>query len=319
MPGAPMPPRYHVILNPASGAGAGRKLRDEVERELASRGIAFTLEETARRGHAVELARAAAERGEEAVVAVGGDGTVHEVANGLMAEAAKARPMLAVIPVGTGNDFSKLLESGPDRSRAYDALAAGAAKPLDVGHARWDGGGEFFVNGMGTGVDVEVVRQIERLPRLPGVVKYLVGLLRAVVGFRAIPLGISADAQREERRLMILSVGNGPCQGGGFWTTPRARADDGRLDICMVDDLSYFQIARTIPRVMRGTHEELAVVTMRRAARIEVEAPEGVPLFFQLDGELRQPEGIRRLEVSVCPGALRVIGGRGGADRSRVA
>lgn len=334
--------RHHVILNPTSGGGAGRKLRPEIERELAARGLPFTLEETARPWHAAELAQAAARAGVEVVVAAGGDGTIHEVANGLLAAAAagEGSPALGVIPVGTGNDFAKMLVGGMDRRRAYEALAAGDVAVFDVGHVSWTGaapdpgqaaahagpaaadrssgaadpssGTEYFVNGMGTGVDVEVVRQIHRLPHMPAILLYLIGLIRAVIGFKAIPLRIRADGRALDRPVMIIAIGNGQCLGGGFWVCPHARPDDGRFDICMVDDLNYFQIARTIPRVMRGTHERLAVVTMDQAESIELETAGAgaAPLFFQLDGELREPADARRLRIDLRRAALRVVGGR---------
>ena len=305
--------RHHVILNPTSGGGAGRKLRGEIERELTVRGLPFTLAETARPWHAAELAQAAVRAGADVVVAAGGDGTIHEVANGLLAQARRTggerAPTLGVIPVGTGNDFAKLLVGGKDRRLAYDALAAGNVAAFDVGHVTWSGGAEYFINGMGTGVDVEVVRQIQRLPHMPAVLLYLIGLLRAVIGFKAIPLRIRADGRQLDRKVMIIAIGNGPCLGGGFYVCPRARPDDGRFDICMVGDLNYFQIARTIPRVMRGTHEHLAVVTMDQAETIELEAPGAAPLFFHLDGELREPADARHLRIELRRAALVVVGG----------
>ncbi len=323
--------RYHVILNPASGGGAGRKLRPEIERELAARGLDFTLAETERPWHAAELARAAARDGFDVVVGAGGDGTMHEVANGLLTVRAgldaaappdalpppAAMPALGAIPVGTGNDFAKTLVGGMDRRRSYDALAAGQIGLFDVARISWTDGSEYLVNSIGTGVDVEVLRQVKRLPSMPGVLGYLVGLIRAVIGFKAIPLRIRLDDRQLERRLMIIAVQNGPCLGGGFWVTPSARPDDGRLDVCMVGDLNYLQIALTIPRVMRGKHEHLAVVTMDRAKIIELEAPAAAPLFFQLDGELREPADVHRLRIELLPTALRVVGARppGGAVR----
>ena len=316
----------HVILNPTSGGGAGRKLRGEIERELAARGVSFTLSETERPWHAAELAQAAVRAGADVVVAAGGDGTAHEVANGLLTLPNGAGDRLAamgVIPVGTGNDFAKLLVGGMDRRRSYDVLAAAQVTRFDVGRITWSGaegasgadgapgsGAEYLINSIGTGVDVEVLRQIKRLPRMPGVLGYLVGLLRAVIGFKAIPLRIRLDERALDRKVMIIAVQNGPCLGGGFWVCPSARADDGRLDICMVGDLNYVQIARTIPRVMRGTHEHLAVVTMDRAKTIELEAPGAAPLFFQLDGELREPAHAHRLRIELVPAALRVVGAR---------
>jgi YegS/Rv2252/BmrU family lipid kinase len=293
--------RYHVILNPTSGSGAGARIRGELERELARRGLEFSLVLTERPLHAVELARQAALDGVDVVVAAGGDGTNHQVEH---------RPALGVIPVGTGNDFSKLLEGRASRPRAYDALVAAQATDFDAGYVTWPGGAEYFINGMGTGVDVEVVRQIKRLPRLPAIAGYLIALLRSVVGFKAIPLRVSADGRESDRLLMIIAIGNGPCLGGGFWLFPSARPDDGRFDICMVGDLSYFQIALTIPRVMRGTHEKLPVVTMDLAHTIELTAPGAAPLFFHLDGELREPADAHHLRVELHRGVLPVLGAR---------
>ena len=198
--------RHHVILNPTSGGGMGRKLRSEIERELTARGLHFTLAETERPWHAVELARAAAGAGADVVVAAGGDGTIHEVANGLLQARAERRVALGVIPVGTGNDFAKLLETGTDRAGAYDLLASGRVRDLDVGHVTWTGGAEYFINGMGTGVDVEVIRQVKRLPRMNGTLAYLIGLLRAVVGFKAVPLKVRADGRDLDRRGLLAFV-----------------------------------------------------------------------------------------------------------------
>lgn len=301
----------HVILNPTSGGGAGRRIRQEIERELAARGLRFTLEETTHRGHAVELARAAVERGAETIVAAGGDGTVHEVANGLLTAVGEGgRPALGVIPVGTGNDFVKALGGVMSRARAYDVLADGEVRHFDVGRVEWEGGCEFFVNGMGTGIDVEVVRQIERLPRLPGVVSYLLGLLRALARFRAIPLRITWDGERRHQKVHMIAIGNGACIGGGFYVCPNAVPHDGRFDLCIVDELSLLQIARLLPRVMRGTHEGQPMVQMRQAVEIEIEAAGDAPLFFQMDGELREPPGGRRLRVRVEHGALPVVAPR---------
>ena len=312
--------RHHVILNPTSGGGLGGRLRREIERELTARGLPFTLSETERPWHAVELAQAAAKGGAEVVVAAGGDGTIHEVANGLLRASAAHRPALGVIPVGTGNDFAKLLQGGTDHRKAYDHLAAGEVVDFDAGLVSWADTTEYFINGMGTGVDVAVVRQIQRMgTMLPGTLRYLVALIKCVIGFKAIPLRIRADGREQDRRVMIIAIGNGPCLGGGFWLCPHAVADDGRFDICMVDDLGYLQIARTIPKVMRGTHEHLPVVTMDQAEIIELEAPAGAPLFFHLDGELREPPGVRKLRIELKHTVLPVVGGRARAPEAILA
>lgn len=307
-----MSPPVHIILNPRSGRGTGQRLRPEIERELARHGLDFTIEETTASGHAVDLARAAALRGLRTVVAAGGDGTIHEVVNGLLqarTEGARTTPALGVIPIGTGNDFVKSVNGGTDRERAYQVLAYGAIRHFDLGRISWTGGSEYFMNGVGTGIDVEVVRQITRLPRLPGVVSYLVGLFRALLHFRPLPLRMRINGEELEQKVMIVAVGNGFCLGGGFRLFPDALPDDGHLDICIVDQLNLLQVMDLIPRILLGRHTRHPRVSMRTASTIEVVARGEEPLFFQVDGELREPASARRLEIEIVRSILPVLTG----------
>jgi YegS/Rv2252/BmrU family lipid kinase len=294
----------HVILNPKSGGGRAGRLRAEIERELSARGVDVVMHETRAAGHARELALHAVTDGAALIAAAGGDGTIHEVANGILC-GGRAVP-LAVIPIGTGNDFAKLVPGARKRAGAYDIIAHPAFHDFDVGLARWTGGTEYFVNGMGTGIDVEVVRQILRLPRLPGPLKYLLGLLRALAVYRPITVRAKLQAEVIEHSVMMFAIGNGVCQGGGFYLTPHARADDGRLELCVVQEIALWQVALVLPLVLRGTHGRHPAVTMRGFASLQFETTGTAPLFFQLDGELREPAGARSLEIEVMPGALRV-------------
>lgn len=292
-----------VILNPAAGGGRAGRLRRAIERELTARGLHADVVLTRERGHGVELAaEAAADHG--LVVAAGGDGTVHEVANGLLSvESARRAAGLAVLPIGTGNDFVKLL-GGRRLGHAFDALLSGVTRTVDVGRVTWPGASEYFINGMGTGIDVEVVRQIARLPRLRGVAGYFVGVLRALRVFDPIGARLLVDGVEIADRVMIIAVGNGVSQGGGFYITPGALADDGWLDLCVISEMRMGRVLITLPRLLRGSHVALPGVCMKQFRRLEVETD--VPLFFQLDGELREPSGTHRLEVEVIPAALRV-------------
>lgn len=296
-----------------AGGGRARRLRAEIERELAARRIAFSLEQTEGPGHARELARAAAMRDATIVIAAGGDGTVHEVVNGLLGAAAEPLrlPTLGVLPIGTGNDFVKAIHPRFARARTYRALDTALVRRFDVGRAEWDGQVEYFVNGMGTGVDVEVVRRIGRLPPLPGVLRYLIAAVQALRSFRPVPLRVSLDGHGLEQRTMLFAVGNGPCQGGGFYLTPQAAPDDERFDVCIVDELSYMEIAAVLPRVMRGSHGRSPKVKMERARTIVVEGPAGAPFFFQMDGELREARETP-VRVQLAPAALPVLAPAGG-------
>src|SRR5690606_17230607 len=192
------------------------------------------------------------------------------------------------------------------RGHAYRVLDGGRVRRFDVGRVEWDGRVEYFINGMGTGVDVEVVRRIGRLPHLPGVLRYLVGAIQALARFRPAPLRVSLDGHAIEQRPMLFAVGNGPCQGGGFYLTPQAAPDDDRFDVCIVDELSYVEIASVLPRVMRGTHGGSPKVMMERARTILVEGAGGAPFFFQMDGELREAQGAP-VRVQIAPAALSLL------------
>lgn len=299
----------HIILNPASGAGRGTKRRPVLERALSRRSLDYTIRETAAPGHAVELAAEAIGAGATVVAAAGGDGTVHEVANGLLQARPHAGPAarFAAIPMGTGNDFAAQMGAST-MAAAIALLETGASRSIDVGRVEWDGRVEYFVNGAGTGIDVDIVRHSVRLKWLPGLAAYLASVLRAVARYRPPLVRIRLDGRRSEQELMILAVGNGNRIGGGFRITPHASMDDGWFDVCLVEPLNYLEVARVLPRVMRGTHTEHERVEMSRARSIHVETLGDEPFFFQLDGELRRSRtGALKMEIE--PDALMVLAG----------
>lgn len=312
-----MPKTARVILNPTSGGGRGRRTGPSILVGLERRGIDGTIVTTTGPQEGVALARQAAREGVDVVVAAGGDGTVHEVANGLLEAYGEGirGPVLGVLPVGTGNDFAKLV--GPLRKleASLDILADGVVRPFDAGRARWRDRAHWFVNAGGTGIDVEVVRQIlrRRGGSTPAVGKYLAAVLRALVRYRPVPLRMRMDGRVVEAEVMILAAANGRCIGGGFWVCPAAEPDDGRFDICIVKRTTYLEALRAIPLILRGRHERHPKVEMHRAAKVEIEAMGPDPLFFQLDGELHEPPDARALTFELVPGALPVLTGQGAA------
>lgn len=297
----------HVVVNPASGGGRGARRGEQIDARLRALGLEPNIHHTNAPAHAVDLARNLARAGADVVVAAGGDGTIHEVANGLLTSGTAAA--LAVIPFGTGNDFAKLVPGANSIDGACAVIARGSLARFDAGHAAWDSGAEFFVNAMGTGIDVEVVRQIHKLPHMPGPLKYLLGLFRALAVYDPISLSADLGVERLDRTVMMMAVGNGVCQGGGFYLTPAASPQDERLDLCVVDAIPLWRVPPVLARVLRGTHARDAAVTMRRFERVRFEANGASPLYFQLDGELREPPTARWLEISIRKAALNVVAG----------
>jgi YegS/Rv2252/BmrU family lipid kinase len=297
----------HVVLNPTSGGGRAQRRGGDLVARLGQRGVRATLHYTRAPGHGVELAHMVATAGARVVIAAGGDGTIHDVANGILRSGSDTA--LAVLPLGTGNDFAKVVPGARTFETALAVIAQPRVLRYDAGYASWPGGDEFFINAMGTGIDVEVVRQIQRLPALPGAVKYLLGLLRALAVYKPVALEATMGTERMKRTIMMMAVGNGVCQGGGFYLTPTALPDDGRLELCVIDSLPLWKVPGALQRVLRGTHAGHPAVTMRSIERIRFQAQGADPLYFQLDGELREPPQASWLDVEVRRSAINVWAG----------
>lgn len=306
-------PRAKVILNPTAGAGRAQRVSEQVLVGLERRGLTAEIVATTAPREAARLALEAARAGHDLVIAAGGDGTVHEVSNGLLRALSQGvdGPVLGVLPIGTGNDFAKLVGPLDDLDRSMDILVDGTMHRYDAAVAEWTGSQHWFVNAAGTGIDVEVVRQIlkKRGRASPAITKYLAAVLRALISYKAVPLRIRMDDVVIERDTMIIAAANGRCVGGGFWICPAAEPDDGRFDICIVRKVSYLGALRAISLVMRGRHESHPKVEMYRAKTVEIEARGPDPLFFQLDGELHEPPDARSLTFRVVPKALPVMVG----------
>lgn len=295
-----------VIVNPASSSGRGRRVAPRLLAALDEAGIAHEAVETRGPGDAVELARSAANRGVERLVVVGGDGTIHEVATGLLSSGNGRVPALAVFPVGTGNDFFRMVGSGKTEGDVVALLRHGEVRMFDVGRVESSAGQRVFVNLLGVGVDVEVLRRRESFTRLRGLVQYLAALVTALVRFRPPGVDIQLEGRRITGRTTLSAITVGPSVGGGFLLSPDASPSDGLLDLCHFPALGPLQIARLIPRVIRGTHGSSEVVTSCRLAEAVLRSADTGPLWFELDGELVH-EPVDELRVSVVPGALPVL------------
>ncbi|HEX6370161.1 MAG TPA: diacylglycerol kinase family protein [Longimicrobium sp.] len=294
--------RFYVILNPAAGRGAAARVRGIVERGLAQAGADFTVVETARRGHAAELAEAAARDGWPAVAAVGGDGTVHEVVNGLM-RAADGGPSvpLGIVGVGSGNDFARLAGVPDDAVWAVRRMTEAEPRAVDVGRV----GDEWFSNGVGIGLDARVAIEVDRRRRFRGMAMYLHALAGVLRAFRPPHMTVELDGERvADGPMTLVTIGNGGRHGGGFWICPDARIDDGVLDVCTCDGLGTLGILGFLPRVMRGTHTGAACVHMHLARRVRVTSPD--PLPVHADGEIIADDA-RELNIEIHPGRLRVL------------
>ena len=269
-------------------------------REFQRQGWAVEVACTQDPGHGTALAAQAARDGASCVVAVGGDGTVHEVANGLLRHSGAVS--LGVVPVGSGNDFAKLVGMyGHDPVRAVQRLVTAQVRRFDVGQVL----DECFVNTMGLGFGPEVVRVRNAMPGLTGFLSYLIPVYRAFARFRAPRLELRSTECAESGYMMMVEVCNGTTAGGSYRVAPRADPSDGRLDVCLVRRVSLLRFLIAVPRVMRGTHTRMREVVMFQTRELTIRSPDQ-PLFLHLDGELREP-GVSHCTVRVAARRLNVL------------
>jgi diacylglycerol kinase (ATP) len=310
--------RALVVVNPAAGRGRAQRLWPSAAQALRAAGVAFDVAVTQAAGEAATLAERGA-RNYAALIAAGGDGTVHEVANGLLRAATLGEvAALGVLPLGSGDDFAKLIKpEAPIGGRALDwrqavaAIARGEARRFDAGRIDAlcaDGAARqcYFANGMDAGFGAQGAAHAAAMPKwVKGPAAYFGALAKTLVAYPRLRLRLSLDdAPAETCDATIAAVMNGRCFGGSFWVCPEARADDGLLDVMLARALGRGAILGLVPRVMRGTHATHPQVRMLRARRIVLESEDAMTL--EADGELPLP-AVRRVVISALPGALRVL------------
>ena len=291
------------IVNPASGMGKTGRQLDKLREQAVGLDAEWLVTESP--GHATGLAASAS--GCEVVAAVGGDGTVHEVVNGLMQLPAAERPALAVIPSGTGNDFVFGSQAPPTTERALAALHDEGRIHIDLAHLRGAGRDEYICNTAGIGFDATVNVQ-SRFVLLRDFPKYLIATLWTILYYFAAPrMLLRWNDNRAVYRVMMLVVGNGPREGGGFLTTPDSRMDDGILDFLVAGEVSRLNMLLLLPQVLAGTHLGNPAVRLVSTTRLSLACE--TDLCIQADGEFYclPGEGVRRLDVQVVPGALALV------------
>jgi YegS/Rv2252/BmrU family lipid kinase len=290
-----------IILNPYAGRWKGQRSVPAVEAALKEAGVDFDLVCTAGADHAIELAREAVLEGYRPVVAAGGDGTIGEVVNGLMQAAGdQVAGPLAIIPLGSANDFIQTLGTPADLKGACQLLRTGQVRTIDVGRVNE----RYFINDVGVGFEPQVTLESRKIKRLRGTLIYLVAVLRAVRDPIQAHMTIEwDDDQRVSKPILMVSVANGRCTGG-FWLTPYAELDDGELDFIFADALSRLQILRFLPEVMRRTHLDKDPVTYGRTRHIVITSDDRLPVV--VDGEIMTTEA-HRLVMEVLPGRMQVL------------
>ena len=292
------------IVNPHSGKKDIRKLIPLIREHFEAAKIPFEIRLTQGPNDARKTASEIASS-HPIVVAVGGDGTVNEVLNGIV----NTGCILGLLPIGSGNDFSKAAGYPSDFRDCLNVLSNQRHKFIDLGlvSAATDvakSDQRYFVNSCGVGLDAVVANEAGKIPWIRGVMKYTIAASRVLFRYHPGHSVVTAAEFSSEGKHLLISVGNGTCSGGGFYLTPDALLDDGVFDVCLAKDVSITEVLKILPFVFAGKHGRFKKVSILRTNKLKVISE--TDLVVHVDGEILGRD-LREVNVELLPRALKLI------------
>jgi diacylglycerol kinase (ATP) len=304
--------KVKLILNPMADLGRAwqtaddlRPIAQEFKGELTWSGTVYPT-------HAIELAKQAAEEGYNIVIALGGDGTIHEVMNGLMQVPENKRPMMGIVPIGSGNDFAYSMGIAEKPAQALaNALKGENIQVVDIGLITDENGRtEYFDNTLGIGFDTVVTIRSHKLPIVKGFLMYLTAVIQTIIlNHNAAKMHIETETKKWEQDVIMLTLCNGPREGGGFMLSPNSKNNDGKMEFLTVTKLSRATMFRLVPEFLKGTHMRFKQVQMGEFKTLTLNSD--LPLYIHADGEIYTSFGsnLRKASIQVLPQALKVVKG----------
>ena len=298
------------IVNPHAGNGKGRKDWPLIESFLKSEKLKFDFVFSEKTYHAIYLAHIAVEKGYRTIIAVGGDGTLNEVANGILKSKKCNDVTLGMIPVGTGNDWCRMYNIPINFIEAIKVIKNNKIFIQDIGLIKYKNGSEFykryFVNVAGFGFDADVVKKVntQKNKGKGGKFLYLLNLLKSLFSFKYVNAEINVDGDIFSSNLFSMNVGICKYSGGGMMQVPNAIADDGLLDVTVINRLSKFEVIRNVKNLYDGSFIKHPKVSTHRGQNIKVNSEPAIAV--EADGETL---GTSPIEISIIPKALKIISG----------
>ncbi len=296
------PPKLLLIFNPNAGSGRAQKTLPLIKDHLTKNQQDFDVLMTDYAGHAQALVSDTALHQYQAVIACGGDGTLFEVVNGLMAHDAEQRIPLGVVPVGTGNAFSRELGLQPsDWQKGLDIVLKQQTTAIDVAHAQCKDNAFYFINIIGWGFAVDCGQTTMKVKKL-GKISYTLATLWQTIKLKKHPITVTLDGEKREEELVMLEVANSRYTGTSFLIAPDAQIDDGLLDVIMLKKISRPKILSLFPTIYSGQHVHYKEVETRQVKSITIETHQAMPLMP--DGEFI---GETPVTISCVPKALQLL------------
>ena len=301
---------WYIIINPAAGGGAAEKRWPQVEQALQELGLAYTVHFTERRGHAADLVYEALEKGYRHLLGIGGDGTNHEIVNGIMAHPSvpTAEVLYALLPIGTGNDWARMYQIPHDPRLRLQRLLEPQTVLQDIGLVRYrDSDGQqrerFFVNVAGMAYDGYLVRQLEQQPATNRA-HYLLAVAQYLFRYRLSKARIDFDGHSAEDFFYTINIGLCKYSGGGMQLVPQAVPDDGLFALTFAHSLPKWEVLLQTPRFYDGSLLRHPRIEGHQARHIRVEHTDGTPTLLEADGEFL---GESPAEFVLREKALRVV------------
>lgn len=303
--------KWFVVINPAANRGVGARCEPEIrhwlDREKIEHEVLVTTQSSEALPYVMEKTF-----DHDVIVAAGGDGTVHEVINGMMQARVKNghtenMAALGVLPIGSGNDFVKMLNVPVHLHKALHILKHKQTMPVDVGQISVDGNHtRFFNNNIGIGFDAYVNYESIKIKHLRGVAIYLTAVIKSIFKYHPPLMHVDIGGDKFSRKILMLTIGNGRCSGGGFYITPDAKVDDGLFDVCSIDAMGKGRMLASLLKVMKGTHLNIQGVSLRRSVEVRIRSDEALPIHA--DGEVVSLDA-HEIKLKILPSALQVIHG----------
>jgi diacylglycerol kinase (ATP) len=303
-----MAQKTKLIFNPIANIGRAWPIAETLRPIVSEFGL-VDWSGTVYPGHATELAYQAVSEGYEQVIALGGDGTVHEVINGLMRIPSDQRPPLGIVPIGSGNDFAQTLGISTKPEVALRQILKGSRHTIDIGLIEdAQGRREYCSNTLGIGIDAVINYRSHHIPVFQGLAIYFLALLQTIMlNYSPFKIHAKLDGNDWNDSLIMLNLANGCREGGGFRVAPKAQVADGLFEFCAVHSVTRPVMLYAIPFFLQGKQEHLKFVQMGQFKQLELSSNR--PLFIHCDGETFAgfDSQVQQIKVQIIPAALQVL------------
>jgi len=297
-----------IIINPVAGRGRCEKIIPKIKEAVKKQAHSIDIFLTERKNHAKEFVNNLKDE-YKTIYAVGGDGTINEVVNGIKHF---ENIILGILPFGSGNDFARSLGLKKANNNINSFSVNPIIKKIDLGEIIYkiDRSDKlhktFFVNSLGIGFDALVSHLIAKNKTLKGLPLYLNAVFKAINKFHSFEMTANFDASNYSGKKLLIAIGNGKTSGGGFKLNPFAEINDGKLDVCLIDSLSKLKIIRKLPKAIFGTHTNLKEVAVQNFITSKIVL--GQPSWMHSDGEVIS-DSVVEIFTTIFPGKLNVIMG----------